>query len=223
MNEVYTFVTAYKFLNGYVKDIGSVKEPLNKLSSILRDAKSKMINLHTYRSFRYDSDLVFWFSSRTPDDILELKEKIGFTLLPYANATYSSISIYDESPYNAMNKKLEDSLKLKPLDYFVAYPMSKDPEWYLLPFDERKEIMREHIDTALKHPDEKGIRSYTTYSFGIGDQEFVVLYELPDIAAWSRVTEKLREVKARKWIVKETPIILGRLIDLNTLSDGFIN
>jgi chlorite dismutase len=30
-----------------------------------------------------------------------------------------------------------------------------------------------------------------------------------DLAGWSRVTNKLREVKARKWIASETPILVG--------------
>ncbi len=110
-------------------------------------------------------------------------------------------------------KSLRDNLNQEPLEYFVAYPMSKSPEWYLLDYDERKEIMMDHIRSAMSNPEQEGIRSYTTYSFGIGDQEFVVLYEVPDLAKWSHVTEKLREAKARKWISKETPILIGMYSD----------
>ncbi|WP_162509407.1 chlorite dismutase family protein [Thermogymnomonas acidicola] len=90
--------------------------------------------------------------------------------------------------------------------------MSKTPDWYLIGFEERKEILQEHIRMAVQHPENKDIRSYTTYSFGIGDQEFVVMYETDSLLNWSHVTEKLREARARKWIVKETPIFLGSLI-----------
>ncbi|MEM3794787.1 MAG: chlorite dismutase family protein, partial [Thermoprotei archaeon] len=62
---------------------------------------------------------------------------------------------------------------------------------------------------ARTHPESKGIKSYTTYSYGLGDHEFVVMYEVDSLAAWSHVTAKLREAKARKWIVNEEPILVG--------------
>ena len=61
----------------------------------------------------------------------------------------------------------------------------------------------------MTDPNNKDILSYTTYSFGIGDQEFVVIYETDSLYSWMKVTEKLREVEARKWIIKETPILTG--------------
>ncbi len=104
-------------------------------------------------------------------------------------------------------------LKVEPLKYFVAYPMKKSVDWYLLPFDEREKIMMEHINIAKNHPKNNGIRSYTTYSFGIGDYEFVVIYEIPNLSDWVEVVEKLREAKARKWITKEEPLLVGELKD----------
>ncbi len=71
--------------------------------------------------------------------------------------------------------------------------------------------MAEHIGMALADPEGRSVRSYTTYSYGLGDQEFVVLYETESLAAWSHATKKLREARARKWIVNETPIIVGIL------------
>ncbi|KAA8923412.1 chlorite dismutase family protein [Thermoplasma sp.] len=223
MSEIYTSVVSYRLLEGREYKEATVRFIDKGIRSIAEffSADPGFINFHLYRSYRTDSDIIFWYSSRDPDLMILAKDRVQSIMRQFASPAYSSISIYDESPYNAMNKKLEDSLKLPPLRYFVAYPMSKTPDWYLLDFDTRKDIMHEHVKMALNHPDEKGIRSYTTYSFGIGDQEFVVLYEVPDIAAWSRVTEKLREARARKWIVKETPILLGRLVDAAEFT-GFI-
>jgi chlorite dismutase len=87
--------------------------------------------------------------------------------------------------------------------------MSKSNDWYLLPYEKRKEVMDEHIKVAMTDENNKDILSYTTYSFGIGDQEFVVLYETDDLYSWMKVTQRLREVEARKWITKETPIFTG--------------
>ncbi len=118
-------------------------------------------------------------------------------------------SLYENSPYTKENKSLEDTLKAEPKKYFVAYPMSKDREWYLINYEERKKILSGHIGTARSDKESTGILSYTTYSFGLGDQEFVVLYEVDDLGSWSHVTQKLREVMARKWIINESPIFIG--------------
>ncbi|MEM3676359.1 MAG: chlorite dismutase family protein, partial [Thermoplasmataceae archaeon] len=92
-------------------------------------------------------------------------------------------------------------------------PMSKTPDWYLIDFEERKKIMAEHIGMAASHPEARQIRSYTTYSYGLGDQEFVVLYEVDSLLKWSHVTAKLREATARKWTAKEEPIFVGILAE----------
>jgi chlorite dismutase len=87
--------------------------------------------------------------------------------------------------------------------------MIKDPTWYLEPSEDRKRIMSEHISMAVNDPENSDIRSYTTYSYGIGDQEFIVMYETDSLTDWSHVTQRLREAKQRKWITKEYPIFVG--------------
>ena len=172
---------------------------------------SDLVNHLSYRSMRSDGDIVFWYSSHSPETIEAVKFGLNDKFSPYMKPNYSMISLYEDSPYLKPGNVLDDTLKQQPLKYFVAYPMSKQPEWYLLDYEERKKIMAEHIGMALADPEGRSVRSYTTYSYGLGDQEFVVLYETESLAAWSHATRKLREARARNWIVNETPIIVGIL------------
>lgn len=169
----------------------------------------EMTHLRKYLSLRGDMDLICWCSSRTPDNLLKLKIAFESTLGSVSRNSFSSISLYEDSPYLKKGQKLEDTIPGEPLPYFVAYPMSKENSWYEINYEERKKIMAEHIGVALSHPENKNIRSYTTYSFGISDGEFMVIYEVDDLSKWSHVTARLREVRARKWIKSETPIITG--------------
>lgn len=181
------------------------------LFSLLKKPGTDVISARAYLSPREDSDLILWYSTRTPEASVGFKMKIRSVLAEQTEPVYSMLSIYEDSPYLKGEGNLENTLKQDPQRYFVCYPMSKSVEWYLLDFTERKRIMANHIGMALSHPENKGIRSYTTYSFGISDQEFVVLYETDNLVAWSHVTQKLREAEARKWIVKEEPIFVGIL------------
>jgi len=188
---------------------------IDNIESLESNFKNSLISLKRYVSLRYDNDVIYWISSFETSRIIDFKYTLLSVLRDLGEETFSMFSIYKPSPYTRGNFDIRSVLNLEPLRYFIAYPMKKDVEWYLLPFEEREKIMKEHIEIAKNHPKNKGIRSYTTYSFGIGDFEFVVIYEAPSIEDWVEVVEALREAKARKWVTKEEPILVGELKGLD--------
>ncbi len=207
---IYTYVLAYK-LNGRFWSLPTEerKNINGNVINFIKGYKKNLISIKYYKSIRHDNDVLFWAASEEPINLQRLKEGLNSAFGIYGKTEYSMFSLYEHSPYTNASKSLEDTLKTEPKKYFVAYPMSKDREWYLINYEERKKILAGHIGTARSDKESPGIISYTTYSFGLGDQEFVVLYELDDLSAWSHVTEKLREVMARKWIINEAPIFVG--------------
>lgn len=182
-------------------------------NAFLEDFRSELISLRIYRSIRHDSDFLLWLSSFEPEKFGSFLNGLKLSSHGHVNPVHGFFSIYDDSPYLRKNEELSETLKGEPSKFLVAYPMWKSNDWYQLSFDERKSIMAEHIGVAVSHPSNKGVRSYTTYSFGISDSEFVVIYEVKDLSAWSKVTQALREVKARKWITSETPVLVGSLVE----------
>jgi len=208
--EIYMMVLAFRMNESWWSSDPIVRSRvIQRLNTLLSGLKDRIIVAKLYTSLRWDSDFLLWLAAKQPEILGEVKLDFNTVLMGLGSPSYSMLSLYEESPYLRPGMDLEDTLKGEPSKYFVAYPMSKDPEWYLLDFDERKKILAEHIGIARTHPESKGIRSYTTYSYGLGDQEFVVMYEVDSLAAWSHVTAKLREAKARKWIVNEEPIFVG--------------
>lgn len=211
-SEIYVSVFTYRFNTGFWEaGLQEQDNVFQRIASALDKIREKVVSLRTYRSLRHDCDLIVWLSATSPEDIANFKESMGRALSGTAEAAFSMLSLYEHSPYLKAGGELADTLKQEPLKYFVAYPMNKDPEWYLVDPAERKAIMAEHIGMATSNPENRDIRSYTTYSYGIGDQEFVVMYETDSIAQWSHVTAKLREAKQRKWVTKEEPIFVGVL------------
>lgn len=210
--EIYVSVYAYRFGSAFWSSNNDRQLALfDELNTFLEESRKDLINLRTYRSMRHDCDLIMWLSAYKPEQIASFREGVNRRLAGTAEAEFSMLSLYEHSPYIRAGDDLADSLRFPPLKYFVAYPMNKSPEWYLVDASERKNIMAEHIGMATSNPENKNIRSYTTYSYGISDQEFVVIYETDSIAQWSHVTAKLREAKQRKWVTKEYPIFVGIL------------
>lgn len=207
---IYSYVLTYKLNEKFWSLSVEEKRKINdNIIDFIKEYKNKLINIKYYKSIRHDNDVIFWSASQDPINLERLKEGLNSVFGIYGSTQYSMFSLYEHSPYTTASKSLEDTLKTEPKKYFVAYPMSKDREWYLINYEERKKILAGHIGTARSDKESPGIISYTTYSFGLGDQEFVVLYELDNLSAWSHVTEKLREVMARKWIINEAPIFVG--------------
>ena len=205
MNELYMLIFSVKeFHHANVKDILD-REKLKHNSGL------KHLNL--YESLRGDCDIIGWASADDPSNILSLLKELKKVIEGKGEIIHSFHSIYQRSPYLKNSMNIEEQILNSRKKYMIAYPMSKSNDWYLLPYDERKRIMDEHIRAAMTDPNNKDILSYTTYSFGIGDQEFVVIYETDSLYSWMKVTEKLREVEARKWIIKETPILTGIRIE----------
>ncbi len=120
-------------------------------------------------------------------------------------------SLYKESPYAKSRSPREvlESLKESSYRFLVAYPMKKDPTWYLEPLEKRRRIMGEHIRIAVEATRSKPVNSITTYAFGIAHYEFLVIYEVDDVAHWIETVEALREAEARRWVVLEEPVVLG--------------
>jgi chlorite dismutase len=213
---LFMFVSEFKFDEKWWSlDSQSRNSYINKLIEMESKFKQELVSIKRYNSLRYDGDLVYWVSDYSTEKLNDFRYSIISIFKGLLKETITLFSYYKPSPYVEKGKEILNLLRLEPFKYFVAYPMKKSPDWYLLPFEERKEIMDEHIKMASLHPDNEGIRSYTTYSFGIADYEFVVIYEIPDLAKWINVVEKLREAKARKWIVKEEPIITGEIGSLD--------
>ena len=210
--EIYINVLAYRFSPDFWS-AGDVQQNVffKDMGLFFEDSRKKLVSLRTYRSLRHDCDIILWLSSFEPSDLAAFREGLNRKMGMFGQCTYSMLSLYEHSPYLKAGQKLSDTLNLAPLKYFITYPMNKDPEWYLVDPGERKTIMSEHIAMATTHPENRDIRSYTTYSYGISDQEFVVMYETDSLSQWSHVTARLREARQRKWVTKEYPIFAGIL------------
>jgi chlorite dismutase len=167
-----------------------------------------------YRVLSGPGLVAVWAASWDPGDLAGLRASLsGEECLREAEWL---VGVYWESPY-ARGLPAEEVYRLaveaEPLPYLVAYPMKKSPEWYLLPFEERRRIMAEHIRIAREAEKRVGVpvRSYTTYAFGLAAHEFLVIYEVADLAGWARIVEELRGAEARRWVVREEPVITGIL------------
>ena len=90
--------------------------------------------------------------------------------------------------------------------YLVMYPFVKTVEWYLMSRESRQGMMNEHIRIGKQYPE---ITQLLLYSFGLQDQEFIVVYEMDDLAQFSDLVYELRDSEARRFTERDTPLYTG--------------
>ncbi|MFQ5537825.1 MAG: chlorite dismutase family protein [Gemmatimonadota bacterium] len=90
--------------------------------------------------------------------------------------------------------------------YLIAYPFTKTADWYLLGRETRQGMMNEHIRIGKQF---REITQLLLYSFGLQDQEFVVVYETHDLELFSRLVYDLRDTEARRYTKADTPLHTG--------------
>jgi chlorite dismutase len=87
--------------------------------------------------------------------------------------------------------------------YLVMYPFVKTTDWYLMSREARQGMMNEHIRIGKQYED---ITQLLLYSFGVQDQEFVVVYETDDLQRFSDLVNELRSTEGRRYTLRDTPL-----------------
>jgi chlorite dismutase len=90
--------------------------------------------------------------------------------------------------------------------YLVMYPFVKTTGWYLMSREARQGMMNEHIRIGKQYPE---ITQLLLYSFGVQDQEFIVVYETADLQQFSDLVYELRDSEARRYTERDTPLFTG--------------
>ena len=87
--------------------------------------------------------------------------------------------------------------------YLIMYPFVKTTEWYLMGREARQGMMNEHIRIGKQYED---ITQLLLYSFGVQDQEFIVVYETDDLPRFSDLVNELRSTDGRRYTQRDTPL-----------------
>jgi chlorite dismutase len=188
-------------------------EAAREFASLIEVANTKMkVRVYSTLGLRDDSEFMLWMISESIEKMQVLTSKIYLTVFgKYIEPSKVYLSSYRPSVYSKRSKMtpgylLDDNKKgNEPMKYVIVYPFIKSREWYLLPFEDRMKMMDEHITVGRKFPQ---VRLNTSYSFGIGDQDFMLAFETNDLMIFQDLIVQLRETRVSRYVVKDTPMIV---------------
>lgn len=101
-----------------------------------------------------------------------------------------------------------------PGDYICVYPFVRSYEWYLLPDDQRRKMLVDHGKEARGYPD---VRANTVSSFALGDYEWILAFEAPELHRIVDLMRDLRATEARMHVRQETPFFTGPRVEVEAL------
>lgn len=156
--------------------------------------------------FRADADLMLWLVGPSADDVQRAlvefrRTEVGNLLDP----SWMFMGVVKPAEFSADHQPAFVKGEA-PQTYLCVYPFVRTPEWYLLPSDERAELLREHGGAGREFPD---ILANTTSAFGLGDWEWILAFESSKLDAIVDCIRRLRDTKARLYTKEEVPFVTG--------------
>ena len=165
---------------------------------------------------RADADLMIWWHAPT-SDALQIaynafrRTALGSRLAP----VWSQMALHRPAEFNRSHiPAFMADEEVQP--YVCVYPFVRSYDWYLLPDDERRAILKEHGMAARDYPD---VRANTVASFALGDYEWILAFEAKELYRIVDLMRELRATEARRHVREEIPFYTGKVHTVSQLVD----
>lgn len=165
---------------------------------------------------RADADLMIWWHAPTSDALQAAynafrRTELGSHLAP----VWSQLALHRPAEFNRSHiPAFMAEEETHP--YVCVYPFVRSYEWYLLPDEERRDMLREHGMQARDYPD---VRANTVASFALGDYEWILAFEADELHRIVDLMRELRASRARRHVREEVPFYTGRSHTVAELTD----
>jgi chlorite dismutase len=156
---------------------------------------------------RADADLMVWWHAPTADALQEGYGRLRRTQLgAHLTPVWSNMALHRPAEFNKSHVPAflaGEEAKA----YVCVYPFVRSYEWYLLPDEERRDMLSEHGQMARGYAD---VRANTVASFALGDYEWILAFEADQLDRIVDLMRDLRASTARRHVREEVPFYTGR-------------
>ena len=186
----------------------ALRNAADEIDALVKDWAGHVDVRGTYSTvgFRADADLVLWLTASSPEDLQRFlvafrRTRAGDLLDPvwtFMGMVRPAEFTADHAPAFVRGEAART--------YLCVYPFVRTPEWYLLPREERGELLAEHGVMGREFPQ---VLANTTSAFGLGDWEWILAFETDELDAMVDCIRRLRDSKSRLYAKVEVPFVTG--------------
>lgn len=164
---------------------------------------------------RADADFMIWTHAERLEDLQKLYADFRRTTVLGRTTTpvWSNVCLHRPAEFNKSHLPAFIAGE-EPGNYVCVYPFVRSYEWYLLPEAERRQMLADHGKAARGYPD---VRANTVPAFALGDYEWILAFEAPELDRIVDLMRDLRATEARMHVREETPFFTGPRVDLEKL------
>ncbi|WP_052851227.1 hydrogen peroxide-dependent heme synthase [Streptomyces avicenniae] len=219
LNDVirYTLWSVFRLRDALPEDRAGYADEVAELFDQLAGKDVTVRGTYDLSGLRADADVMIWWHAATSEALQEAynrfrRTRLGRALVP----VWSNMALHRPAEFNKSHIPafLADET---PREYVSVYPFVRSYDWYLLPDEERRQLLAEHGKMARGYPD---VRANTVASFSLGDYEWILAFEADELHRIVDLMRHLRASKARLYVREEIPFYTGRRRELADLVAG---
>jgi chlorite dismutase len=179
---------------------------VDELLTQLADKGVETRGLYDVAGLRADADFMFWWVAPSSGDLQDAYQRFRQTSLGrQCEPVWSQMALHRPAEFNKSHIPAFLAGE-EPKAFVCVYPFVRSYEWYLLPDEERREMLASHGKMARDFPD---VRANTVASFALGDYEWILAFEADELHRIVDLMRHLRGSTARRHVREEVPFFTG--------------
>lgn len=203
---------------------GPAPAPAGDLASTVAGIEASGVTVRGFydvSGLRADADLMIWLhgapGGSTPPEALQAALRMLRRSQPLSSLVpvWNAMGVHRDAEFTANH--LPAFMRGKePEAWLTVYPFVRSYDWYLLPDDERRQMLADHGRKGAQH---RTVLSNTVASFALGDYEWLLALEAPELVELVDLMRDLRQTEARRHVREEIPFYTGRRIGIDEIAE----
>jgi chlorite dismutase len=195
---------------------GEAEESLTAAVTSVEESGVTVRGFYDVSSLRADADLMIWLHGGEPE-LLQRALRIlrRSALLSNLIPVWNAMGVHVDAEFSA-NHRPAFMRDKEPEAWLTVYPFVRSYEWYILPDEERSKMLGDHGRKGGAYPQ---VLANTVASFALGDYEWILALEAPELIDLVDLMRALRQTEARRHVREEVPFYTGRRIAISEIPE----
>lgn len=211
----YTSYTVFQRLAGLSAEGGipeeEIAQVLTDTVALMENEGVEILGFYDVSGFRAEDDLMLWMAAEHPEALqAALREFENSPAGRLLSREWAAMGVHRQAEFTRAHIPAYMDPSRDRKRWITVYPFVRSYEWYLLPEDERRRMLRDHGVLGRDFPQ---VNANTVAAFALGDYEWLLSFEADDLHDLVDMMRHLRYTDARLHVRDELPFHAGRRLD----------
>nr|WP_245616212.1 hydrogen peroxide-dependent heme synthase [Corynebacterium doosanense] len=189
----------------------TIAQATDFFAQLEQEGKVTVRGLYNVTGIRPEADFMIWWHAERFEDLQDALSRFrrDTVLGQVVDLGWIGNGVHRPSEFNKRHLPAF-IMGEEPGDWITVYPFIRSYDWYLMDAEDRSRILREHGMAAADFAD---VRANTIPAFALGDYEWMLSFEAPELGRIVDLMHKMRYTEARLHVRDELPFYSGRRVN----------